>query len=240
MTRSLHGMSRRPAAAVTRSLRVGIGAVLLAATVAIAPAAGAQAAGTLRSLDGRASAALKAQIATVADSVVRLGLPVAPLIDKALEGISKGANDQRILAAVRGMARDLGIARDALGPSSEAELAAAVAALRGGSSSAQLSRLRNELPGRPLVVPLSVLASLLVDGAPASSAVVAVVTNARQSDDAALIAYGRGVSSDIAKGVAPLTAIAAPQPGTPAAAGSPISIPGKPPILPHSPVKPKP
>lgn len=167
----------------------------------------AQAAVTLRQLDGRASPSLKSQVSLVADSLVHAGLPVAPIVDKTLEGISKGASDQRIMVAVRGVATELGVARRALGPSSDHELAAAIAALRAGSSADELGKLRKELPGRSLTVPLSVLASLLVDGAPSSSALVAVVATARQRDDANLLAYGRAVSLDIASGVAPMTAI---------------------------------
>src|SRR6185312_2430013 len=147
-------------------------ATLLAAVVSVASVAGAQGTGALRQLDGRASAPLKAQVTAVADSVARAGLPVAPLVDKTLEGISKGADDNRIMIAVRGVANDLGVARRALGPSSDNELSAAVAALRAGSTPAGLTRLRTELPGRQLVVPLSVLASLIVDGAPPQSAIV--------------------------------------------------------------------
>jgi len=183
----------------------------VALVVCTGDVAGAQGVAALQQLDGRASASLRAQVTVVADSVAHAGLPVAPLVDKALEGISKGADDNRIMIAVRGVANDLGIARRALGPSSDNELAAAVAALRAGSTPAGLTRLRKELPGRQLVVPLSVLASLIVDGAPAQSAIVAVVANARQRDDSGLLAYGRSVSHDIAGGVAPLTAITGTQ-----------------------------
>jgi len=186
---------------------VAISFAAVAIVVGGASVANAQGIGALRQLDGRASASLKAQVTAVADSVARAGLPVAPLVDKTLEGISKGADDNRIMVAVRGVANDLGVARRALGPSSDNELSAAVAALRAGSTPAGLTRLRKELPGRQLVVPLSVLASLIVDGAPAPSAIVAVVANARQNDDTGLLAYGRSVSHDIAGGVAPLTAI---------------------------------
>ena len=209
--------------------------VVCASGVARAQGAGAA---SLSQLDGRASASLRAQVAAVADSVARAGLPVAPIVDKTLEGISKGASDQRILVAVRGVALELGVARRALGPSSDHELVAAVAALRAGSTSDALGQLRKALPGRSLVVPLSVLASLLVDGAPSSSAMVAVVTTARQRDDATLLAYGQAVSRDIASGVAPLTAMASPRgsgitlnsvtalrPGT---AGSPSPLKPKP------------
>jgi hypothetical protein len=196
----------------------------------------AQSTGTLSQLDGRASPVLKAQVAAVADSVARAGLPVGPLVDKALEGVSKGADDQRIMAAVRAVATDLGVARRALGVSSRDELAAGVAALRAGSSAGELAELRRLLPERPLVVPLSVLASLLVDGAPAPSAIVAVVSNARQRDDADLLAYGMGVSRDIASGVAPLTAMS----GRATIATATLRQSSSPAARPPSPAKPKP
>ena len=182
---------------------------LVAGNVAGAQSAPAQATSVLRQLDGRASPALTAAVTSLADSVARAGLPVAPLVDKTLEGVSKGADQQRIMTAVRAVASELRVARQALGPSSESELSAGIAALRAGSSASSLAQLRHELPGRPLVVPLSVLASLLVDGAPAPSALLAVVSNARQRNDADLLAYGRVVSQDIASGIAPLTAISA-------------------------------
>lgn len=226
---------------MTRSFIRGIAALFTFALMAAAGAraASAQGASALRQLDGRASASLKAQVTVVADSVARAGLPIAPLVDKTLEGISKGADDNRIMIAVRGIASDLGVARRALGPSSDGELAAAVAALRAGSTPAGLTQLRRELPGRPLVVPLSVLASLIVDGAPAPSVIVAVVANARQRNDADLLAYGRVVSHDIAAGVAPLTAItSATMADVPSLAARP-AVTGKTVPLP-SPVKPKP
>jgi len=215
---------------------------VIVAVVALAPGssvANAQGTGALRQLDGRASASLKAQVTAVADSIAHAGLPVAPLVDKTLEGISKGADDNRIMIAVRGVANDLGIARRALGPSSDNELAAAVAALRAGSTPDGLTQLRKELPGRQLVVPLSVLASLIVDGAPAPSAIVAVVANAKQQNDSGLLAYGRSVSHDIAGGVAPLTAITTMQMPAAAAPHALTAFTGKTVPLP-APPKPKP
>jgi hypothetical protein len=206
--------------------------------------AAAQGAGPLKQLDGRASASLKAQVTTLADSLTGAGLPSAPIIDKTLEGISKGANEQRIMIAVRAVASDLGRARRALGPSSDNELAAAVAVLRAGSSPTDLAKIRKELPGRSLVVPLSVLASFLVDGTPSSSAMLAVVTTARQASDANLLAYGRAVSRDIASGVTPLTAIStARQSGMSFSDVHPTGTPTLEATVPHTihpPPKPKP
>jgi hypothetical protein len=188
-------------------LTASVVTLALGASAGRAAAQGVGRVNQLSELDGRASGSLKAQVAAVADSIERAGLPVAPLVDKTLEGISKGADERRIMAAVRSVASDLGVARRALGPSSDGELVAAVAVLRAGSTAEGLTQLRRSLPGRPLVVPLSVLASLLVDGAPASSAIVAVATSAKQRNDSDLLAYGRDVSRNIASGVAPLTAM---------------------------------
>ena len=223
--------------------KLGVSLGVLTFVIAGSSIANAQAsaASALRQLDGRASAPLRERVTALADSVAHAGLPIAPLIDKTLEGISKGADDNRIMIAVRGVANDLGIARRALGPSSDNELAAAVAALRAGSTPDGLTQLRKELPGRQLVVPLSVLASLLVDGATARSAIVAVVANARQRDDSGLLAYGRSVSHDIAGGVAPLTAITSTQAAPHALSTFKPAFTGKSAPLPAPPApKPKP
>lgn len=183
-------------------------------------------------LDGRASVALRAQVSTLADSISRTGLPAAPLIDKALEGISKGADDRRIMIAVRAVATDLGVARTSLGAVSDAELSAGVAALRAGAGADGITRLRRALPGRNLVVPLSVLASVMVDGAPAASAVVAVAAAAQQRNDVGVLAYGRAVSHDIASGVTPAVALTSSFTATTAAALRPGALPAPIPTLP--------
>ncbi|MFI5239583.1 MAG: hypothetical protein ACHQQP_07205 [Gemmatimonadales bacterium] len=213
-----------------------VSAALLVSGMAVM--AGAQGTASLAQLDGRASASLRAQITSLADSLTRADLPTAPIVDKTLEGISKGASEQRIMIAVRGVAVDLGIARRALGPSSDYELASAVAALRAGATPDALVALRRSLPGRSLVVPMSVLASLLVDGAPSTSAVKAVVAVAKQRDDSTLLAYGQAVSRDMASGVAPTTAMFSPRgsgvtlssldAGRPGTVGSPLPPTPKP------------
>jgi len=50
-----------------------------------------------------------------ADSLRAAGLPADPIYAKAAEGVFKGADDQRILAAARSLARELGEARGAIG-----------------------------------------------------------------------------------------------------------------------------
>jgi hypothetical protein len=104
------------------------------------------------------------------DSARTLQLPTEPLVLKALEGASKGADSVRIVAAVRALTGHLSAARQALGPrASEAELVAAAAALRAGASRERLAEL-NTAGTRELTVPLSVLADLLTTGVPVDEA----------------------------------------------------------------------
>ncbi|MEO8032511.1 MAG: hypothetical protein ABJC74_03090 [Gemmatimonadota bacterium] len=98
-------------------------------------------------------------------------LPTEPLIKKALEGQSKGADSARILVAVRGLAAYLASARQALGPAaSEPDLVAGAAALRAGATQTSLGTLRSLRDRRPVSVALSVYADLLTSGIPADRA----------------------------------------------------------------------
>lgn len=162
----------------------------------------AQQAPTLAQLDGRVSSHLRRAVVAIADSAAAAGLPVAPLVDKALEGASKHADDARIIAAVRTVMTDLGVARNSLGSSaSEGELTAGVAALRAGVSPSALASFRRSLPRRPLTVPLSILGALVMEGAPVASAATTVVDYARRGDDEQLLMFGRDVARSIASGV---------------------------------------
>src|SRR6266481_3144402 len=116
----------------------------------------------------------RAAVAAVVDSAHGVGLPVEPIIQRALEGATKGAPGPRIVAAVRKLAVDLSIARAALGTSaSQAELEAAVAALRAGATPEVIAHLR-DARRPPLTVALSVVADLFARGVPADSAAAAV------------------------------------------------------------------
>jgi hypothetical protein len=100
----------------------------------------------------------------VADSASHGGLPTEPLVQKALEGESKGADSASIVRAVEALLERLRVARRALGGATEPELVAAAAALRAGADPATLGALRALRPGQPLVVPLSVLADIISAG----------------------------------------------------------------------------
>lgn len=149
----------------------------------------------------------RALVVTIIDSVRAAGLPTEPLVNRALEGASKGAPAPLIAAAVRRLAGDLARSREALGPASGgAELAAAADALRAGASPDVLRRLRDALGVRRLAVPLGVTADLTARGVPADTAATLVITLARSVEDAQLLALQREVERDIALGAPPLAA----------------------------------
>jgi len=157
----------------------------------------------------RVPAESRAAVVALIDSARGAGLPVEPLMQRALEGTTKHASGERIVAAVRHLAGDLGRARDALGaPASPAELNAGAMALRAGASSETLAELRRARRDA-LIVPLAVLTDLMASGVPADSAAAAVLALAATTRDADLVAFRQAVERDIALGAAPGPAAAA-------------------------------
>jgi len=178
---------------------------LLAALLVAAPAAAQQGDPRLERLD----AATRPVVAALIDSARTASLPTEPLVQRALEGATKGAAGDVIVAAVRRLAVDLGRAREALGSTaSPAELGAGAAALRAGASQATLAELRHARR-EPLIVPLAVLADLVASGVPVDSAAAAVLSLAGRARDADLVEFRRAVERDIALGAPPAAATAA-------------------------------
>ena len=130
----------------------------------------------------------RATVVAIVDSARSIGLPSEPLVQRALEGTTKGAAGERIVLAVRRLAGDLGTVRAALGNSSTPpELEAAVAALRAGASTQLLAKLR-AARRPPLTMALAVLAL------------------APRARDADLVEFRRAVERDIALGAPPAAA----------------------------------
>jgi hypothetical protein len=145
-------------------------------------------------------------VVALVDSARGVGLPTEPLVQRALEGVTKGAPGARIVTAVRRLAADLDAARAALGAAaSPPELEAGVAALRAGASPAVLAQLR-EVRRLPLTMALAVVADLVASGVPADSAAAAVLTLAPSARDADLVEFRRAVERDIALGASPAAA----------------------------------
>jgi hypothetical protein len=153
-------------------------------------------------LAGRLDESTRSAVTAIVDSMRRAGVPATPLVNKALEGASKGADGARIVAAVRALAGDLGRARAALGrEAAEPELVAGAAALRAGAAPAFLEQLRGNYPKESLVVPLAVMADLVTRGVPADTATRSVLALMREGvRDADLVAFRQSVERDIALG----------------------------------------
>jgi hypothetical protein len=166
-------------------------------------------------LPARLEPASRAAIVRLADSLAAEHLPTAPVYDKAAEGALKGADDRRIVAAVRGLAQRLREARTLLGQSAtDAELAACASALYAGVDATRIRAVvdaRNEhASGRPLDVSLVVLANLVADGVPASVAAESLTALlASGAGDEDLGAFRRNVARDIEGGSSPVDAASA-------------------------------
>ena len=154
----------------------------------------------------RLDADTRTAVSAIVDSARATGLPSEPLVQRALEGVTKGANGSRIVSAVRRLAGDLGTARTVLGArAATSELEAGVAALRAGASTQVLANLRTTRRGS-LTMALSVLADLVASGVPADSAAAAVLALAPNARDADLVDFRRAVERDIALGAPPAAA----------------------------------
>ena len=172
-------------------------ALLFAAAFATASAAGAQ----TPALPARLGADARDAIGRLADSLRFAGVPVDPLYAKAAEGVLKGADDARIVVAVRTLARELTQARAALGPAAPAgDVLAAASALHAGVPAASIRRLREAGAG-PLALPLVVLADLAARGVPPAAAAGSIAELvARGATEPELSGYRAGVERDIASG----------------------------------------
>ena len=175
-------------------------------------------------------------VVSVVDSARAAGLPSEPLIQRALEGVTKGAPSPRIVAAVRRLATDLGTAREALGSRATApELEAGVAALRAGASPQVLTQLRDARPP-PLTMALAVLADLVASGVPVDSASAIVLAAAPTARDADLVEFRRAVERDISLGAPPGAAASVRALNTGIRGATDASIPpGQPPRPPSRP-----
>ena len=157
----------------------------------------------------RLDTAARSLVAVAINSARAAGLPTEPLVQRALEGATKGAPGTLIGNAVRRLAADLGRARAALGAgATPPELEAGAAALRAGAGPAVLAQLRRSRR-QTITVPLAVLTDLVASGVPVDSAAAAVLALAASARDTDLIDFRRAVERDIALGAAPTAATAA-------------------------------
>jgi len=161
------------------------------------------------------------------DSARLAGLPTAPLHSKVLEGISKRADDRKILFEVRKAFRSLRDARAALGPKvSTDELIAAAGALRVGITQAELAHLARSRQDKILTVPLVVLTDLVDRGVPRDTASVTIFQLfQRGAGDDDFLGLWRGVERDIVSGTDPGEALLNRAREVPARGPPPVSTP---------------
>jgi hypothetical protein len=183
---------------------------LVAATIAGALSLGST---SLRAQDTDPLAKLDPQnrfaVEVLLDSARQAQIPAHPLLSKAYEGISKHADQRRIVGAVRSLLHALIDARAALGSNlTETEWSAAASALQAGVSPSQLARFRTDKPGKPLARALVVLADLVTRGVPVDTASSAIVQLwQRGAGDADLFGLWRDVEQDILSGANPGSAL---------------------------------
>jgi len=134
-----------------------------------------------------------------------LGLPIEPLVQKALEGHSKGAADAQVVDAVRSLRARLSTAAEIVGGSAhEMELVSAAGALYLGVDPADLARVVAGTPGEALPMALVVLGDLLKRGVDVAIASQVVVSLGQAGADAATLEDFRAkVELDIRTGVTP-------------------------------------
>jgi hypothetical protein len=186
---------------VNRSLAL---AAAFAVVVGTAARAGDEAGDEAR-LAARLAPDVARQVAALVQDARAAGLPADPLIARAFEGASRGADGAGIVSGVRRQAGAQAAARGALGAGSQPdEIVAGASALLAGVPPDSLSRLRLARPGGSLVIPLVVLCDLVARGVPADAASVAVVVATRAgATDNALLRIRERIHTGIENGGAP-------------------------------------
>ncbi len=173
--------------------------ILLLVTFVWPSAADAQ----VERLSTRLDASTYDQVRRIVDSARDRGLPIDPLVNKALEGALKEAPGTRIVSAVSALSTRLETSYAELQPGpSESELVAGANALAVGVPPATLRRVRHLQRDRAVAVPLAVLSELIARGVPverASSMVLALLE--RGATPRQLMAMSASVYQDIAAGV---------------------------------------
>ncbi len=222
---------------------IGIAVTLVLGTT-LAGGLGAQ--DVQASLDRRVSPEVQRAVRGIAADAAAHGLPVDPLVQKAIEGGAKGVPGDRVIAAVRALAGRLAEAKEAV---SEAGVAApsgdvvegGADALNAGLSRSQVGELvRVSQPPQDPALTLRVAATLAALGVPATQAlqlVQGMISAGRSPSD--LLGLPGQVQAGVARGATPAQAAA----GLARAAGGPP--PGRAPDWvppgqrkPHNPHKP--
>lgn len=179
------------------------------AMLIVGSAGGARAQSGTPSESPKLPPAAEAAVNRIADSARTRGLPTDPLFAKVAEGLLKNADPSRIVDAVRGLARELDVARQSLGSgASSAELVAAASLVHVGVTPSQLKHLsevgsEHGTPNR-LVMPFTVLADLVARHVSTDVALSSIETLVeRGAPDAQFATLRTAIERDIASGARP-------------------------------------
>ena len=178
-------------------------------TLALVSAALAQASAQDPRIMPRLDAPSRAAITALVDSARAQGLPVEPLMEKVYEGMGKGADGPRIVAAVRSLTLEMASAHRALGTVASAdEIKAAASAMHAGVPAVELGKMKKQSGlRRSLTLPFTVLADLVSRGVPVEAGVNAIKSLVGAgAKDADLNKFHRNVSGDIDQGAPPAAA----------------------------------
>ena len=157
----------------------------------------------------RLDAPSRAAIFALVDSARAQGIPVEPLMEKVYEGMSKGADGPRIVAAVRSLTLEMASAHKALGPVSSAEeIKAAASAMHAGVPAVELGKMKKQGGlRRSLTLPFTVLADIVSRGVQvhaAANAIRSLVGAGARDED--INTFQRNVKVDIEQGAPPAAA----------------------------------
>lgn len=157
----------------------------------------------------RLDAPTRAAIFAIVDSARAQGIPVEPLMEKVYEGMGKGADGPRIVAAVRSLTLEMASAHKALGTVASAEeIKAAAAAMHAGVPAVELGKMKKQSGlRRSLTLPFTILADIVSRGVPVTTAANAIRSLVGAgARDAEINTFQRGVKSDIDQGAPPAAA----------------------------------
>lgn len=165
-------------------------------------------------LAGRVPAPLAAAVTALLDSAALRGLPGAPLVDKTLEGVAKGAPTDRILVAVRTVYDQLATVATVLAETGNASSDAVEAgsfAMAAGLSRSDIGEIGRTADGsHPAATALLVAGTLAALGVPRAETVAlvrATIRSGRPVGD--LVSLPGQVQAAMAGGSPPAAAAAA-------------------------------
>jgi len=198
-------------------------------------------------LDGRVPPEVGALVQRLGVAASARGLPVDPLIQKAIEGSAKGVPAERISSAVRLVVAQLDTSAAALregGVTTDTLVIAAGAfAINAGLSAHDLTALaRTRAPTPALMVGLRVAGTLAAMGVPPAEDIGLISTKLRSGQPAAdLLELPGSVQAEVSRGVTPAQAAAGLERaaaaqgrhGPPPGHGQPPPHPPHPPAPPH-------